>query len=422
LMTVMVRGLAVFLASSIAGCQLVGGIDERHPTGKIMNPSEMVGSGGRSNAGATAPRKPLCQEYCSTVTRACTEEYAVYGNEAQCLAVCGLLEEGTASDGVGNTVGCRLNAARDISTEPADCRFAGPGGAGVCGDNCDSYCELMSHGCGTDDYKAYWLDDLEQCKRKCRGLPDLDLDGELESDDSRYSALNNNARDHDGDTVQCRLFHASVANTSVGGPAGHCWHAALAPRPDKNGAANPCARAAGQTAPRCKDYCRLNATACSGDAATYENDQQCMAVCNAFEPGMVTDDGSGGAAKSNTLGCRYTHTYNALTAAVPDIVALHCGHSGPSGAGVCGDDCVSYCSQLEKTCSSQFSSFGGAAKCQSECKALLGDAKGVSYSVKLAKSGTSPLACRMLGLARAMADAKVAPMACEVAVGRGECK
>lgn len=420
-MTALVRSLVVLLAASVASCQLVGGIDDRHQTGVDMPGVMEAGSGARGAAGSGAASK-LCSQYCDAVTRACTKEYSVYGNEEQCLAVCPHLKQGKASDGVGNTVGCRYNAARDISTEPVDCRFAGPGGGGVCGDNCDSYCELMSQGCSGDDYKAFWLDDLDKCKRVCRALPDLDEDGELDSDETRYSALNNDARDHNGDTVQCRLFHATAANASVAGPAGHCWHAALAPRPDKSGSANPCLGAVGQTAPTCKDYCKLNATACTGDVATYEDETQCLAVCKTFDPGMLTDDGSGGLAKNSTLGCRKTHTYNALLATLPDVNALHCGHSGPGGAGLCGDDCASYCSQLEKGCPSQFSSMGGAAKCQSECKALLPDGKPIAYSLKLAKSGSSPLACRMLGVARALADSKVAPMACEVAAGRGDCK
>ena len=424
-----VQVLAVLLAVSAVGCELVGGIDERQATGKAKPAVTAAGNGVAGEyatsagtgptAGAVAQERTLCQQYCSAVKRACTGEWAVYGDETQCMSVCAALEEGSPSDVKVNTIGCRLNQARAISTEPVDCHFAGPGGGNLCGDNCDSYCELMSHACGEEEYRSYWLGDVERCKLKCRALRDLDT-SQLDDGESHYSALNAAARDHDGDTVQCRLFHAVSA---IASPSGHCWHAALQPAPDKNMSSNPCAGNPGQTAPECSDYCRLHASACDGDSASYESDAQCMAVCRTFTPGTLADKGGGGEAEHNTLGCRYTHTYNALVNPDPAVVASHCSHSGPGGTDVCGGDCDSYCDQLEEACPAQFASLGGKDSCASECKGLLVDGMKVKYSVALARSGKSPLACRFLAVARALTSRPASPAAwCEIAVGHGECK
>ena len=87
-MTASARSLVVLLAASVAGCQLVGGIDDRHQTGVDMPGVTGAGSGGRNGAAGSGGPAKLCSQYCSAVTRACTKEYSVYGNEEQCLAVC----------------------------------------------------------------------------------------------------------------------------------------------------------------------------------------------------------------------------------------------------------------------------------------------------------------------------------------------
>jgi hypothetical protein len=184
----------------------------------------------------------------------------------------------------------------------------------------------------------------------------------------------------------------------------------------------------GVTKPNCDDYCRLNQVACSGELAVYERESQCKSVCKQFTSGTLTDglDPSVSGAQNNTLGCRYTHTYNALLAFKPggdvsnDKVTSHCTHSGPGGAGVCGDDCTSYCQLLGKACPSQFAELAGG--CTDTCTKALGGAKSVMYSDKLAKSGTSPLACRFLNLMRVIENPDLTATSCEKAVGRGGCE
>jgi hypothetical protein len=411
------------LLASLSACQAIAGIDERHyvaPGTAGTSAAGHAAAGGGGRAGAGADTFGLCPEYCKQVTDRCTADYAVYGDMTECSSVCMNLDQGTRKDGSGsNTVGCRLNAALAISTEPAvDCPIAGPGGSGTCGDNCDSYCTLMSKACSADEFKMFWLGDVALCASKCRGLRDRAMDPDLSSTDSRFSALNTSARDHNGDTIQCRLFHASAASAPTGAPT-HCWHAALAPQRSSAGEVNPCLGDVGETTPRCQDYCKLIMTACTDDLAVYETEAQCNKVCEGgFDVGLLTDDGSGGADVNNTLGCRKTHAYKALIGGPQAVV--HCTHSGPSGAGVCGNDCDSYCTLLERTCSAQFATVGGMAGCQSSCKSLLGD-KSLPYSVKLAKSGDSPLACRFLALTTARSEPKKAAMSCDAAIGKGGC-
>jgi hypothetical protein len=386
---------------------------------KDASPSGAAGSTHQQDDidAGVAPPSPLCEDYCETVTRQCTDDYAVYAGLDECLPTCGNLTEGTNKDIKGNTVGCRLNAARSV-VEQADCAISGPGGAGTCGDNCESYCQLMSHACADPAYSSFWLGDVATCMQKCLGLRDRDHDSENTATDSRFSALSTASRDYNGDTVQCRLFHASAASSPFGA-ATHCWHAALAPRRSADKEINPCLGEVGQTAPRCKDYCHLIAIACPGDLSPYESEAQCGAVCEGgYDPGNLTDDGSGGPEVNNTLGCRSTHAYNALVGGA--LAPVHCGHSGPGGDGVCGDDCTSYCTLLERTCSTQFTQIGGMAGCQSECKGLLGNTT-LMYSVKLAKSGASPLACRFYGLVKARSEPKTAAMSCDAAIGKGGC-
>ena len=396
------------------GCQALAGIEER----KLSDDSATSGKGAaRADGGAQDASAPpaLCEKYCKEVASKCQDEYAVYSNMTSCVAICGELELGTIEDkGGNNTVGCRYNQALGISAEPTDCDAAGPGGGGVCGDNCDSYCRLMSRACKEDEYRQYWLGDVDKCVARCRGLRDRALDADRGPNDSKYSALDNNSRDHNGDTVQCRLFHASVASSSPAGPIGHCWHAALSPRSDENGSPNPCMGEIGQVAPRCQDYCRLIETACPSDLQVYENTQQCQKTCAAFAPGTLMDG------NANTLGCRYAHTYNALDSSEA-LTPKHCGHAGPGGSGVCGNDCESYCSLLSQACGDEFKAMGEMTGCLAACRSIAPGTDGLMYSVSAAKSGGSELACRLLGVVRALEDPKVEATACALAAGKASC-
>jgi hypothetical protein len=138
------------------------------------------------------------------VTRNCSGALAVYTSEEVCLRACAVLPQGTRGDTSGNSVACRLDHARqiDLIGEAAtQCPIAGPGGAGICGENCEGFCEIRRGICEADL-------DLSECNEECSALQDL----------GGYTVAVT-----DGPTVQCRLYHVSAATF---GTAVHCPHAA----------------------------------------------------------------------------------------------------------------------------------------------------------------------------------------------------
>lgn len=161
------------------------------------------GSNGGSNGGSS-----LCDEYCTTVMANCTGEHAVYQSLPTCQGVCAELAPGSRDDRSGNTVGCRLrNAinAKDLA-EPADhCPVAGPGGFGVCGSDCESYCLLFSKIC--DAAFGQKFEDAVACQLECGTLPSL---GPFDQSQSS------------GENLNCRLWHVSAASVE---PGPHCPHA-----------------------------------------------------------------------------------------------------------------------------------------------------------------------------------------------------
>ena len=159
------------------------------------------------------------------------------------------------------------------------------------------------------------LPEVDECTAKCAALRDRD-DLALDHSDSRYSAGAIRARDFDGDTVQCRLVHVSLAAGPLGA-ADQCWQAALAPRPEPDdGTENPCLQDINQEAVRCEDYCKLNMVACQGAQAVYESTAQCIAACEDMPLGETPT------AAVKTPRCRSAHSYNALTATRHALPAL----------------------------------------------------------------------------------------------------
>jgi hypothetical protein len=150
----------------------------------------------------------------------------------------------------------------------------------------------------------------------------------------------------------------------------------------------------------------------------YESKSECIAACEAFPKGSMADDAS-----QNTLACRIIHAYNAAVYPAPET---HCPHAGPGGAGVCGDDCPSYCALLKQGCPDQFESehAGSAEACERACVAdrdADGGDKGASYSIAKAKSG-DPIACRLYHAVKAAAAmGNDTQEVCQVATGLSKC-
>lgn len=145
-----------------------------------------------------------CEAYCDRIEVACQGGNAQYTARDQCLAACETFPEGTVADQDGHSVGCRTYHAGAALGDPAThCVHAGPGGDGACGENCEGFCSIVLDTC-VDDNEAYT--DLDDCLFACEDFADT------EPFDSG---------DVSGDTLACRIYHASVATSD---PDTHCEH------------------------------------------------------------------------------------------------------------------------------------------------------------------------------------------------------
>jgi hypothetical protein len=109
------------------------------------------------------------------------------------------------------------------------------------------------------------------------------------------------AADTSGNTLGCRIYHATAA---AGGPDVHCTHAG----PGGDGACGN----------NCEGFCAIAQDACTGDNAQYADEAACLAECSGFpaDTKYNTNQTAG-----DSLACRLYH----LTVAATDP-AVHCSH------------------------------------------------------------------------------------------------
>jgi hypothetical protein len=154
---------------------------------------------------------PTCAAYCAKIQMNCTAgsgdagsnvQYATTGDcNNQCMTAAAW-PPGMIGDTSGNTIGCRLYHAGAAAADPVfHCPHAGPTGGGLCGSYCDNYCQLMAKNC-TGTNAVYNATD---CMTKCAMIP-----------------TNGTANDAAGNTIQCRIYHLSLAASD---PVTHCPHA-----------------------------------------------------------------------------------------------------------------------------------------------------------------------------------------------------
>jgi len=147
-----------------------------------------------------------CQRYCDLVTENCQGHDAVYTSKDVCLSLCGSMPPGEPGMTSGHSVQCRLHAAELAPAEPSFyCPGAGPGGNGVCGENCESFCQLVALVCSGEN--AGYADE-EACFSDCTAVSDL---GTFSIDPAPRGAM-----------IQCRLYHLTNATFE---PDRHCSHA-----------------------------------------------------------------------------------------------------------------------------------------------------------------------------------------------------
>jgi plastocyanin len=284
---------------------------------------------------------PACAEYCDALDANCTGDNAQFNNNADCRLTCNTYENlGAEGDTSGDSLACRTYHAGDpAAADPTThCPHAGVDGGGVCVEQldtpCDAYCGLVLANCTGDN--AVYADDAE-CQTACAALPTDGNDG-----------------DADGDTLQCRTYHAG--DPAAADPATHCPHAA----PDGGGV---CVDPNQPT--RCDAYCDLVLANCTGGNLLYATEAECQTACAEF-----TTPGAEGDVSGDTLECRI---YHAGAPAMTDP-AFHCPHAGPDGAGVCADEpptpCEVFCGDALATCTGDDAIYADADACLTACAAF----------------------------------------------------
>lgn len=156
-----------------------------------------------------------CGEYCEAMAANCP---TAYNSRDGCDTSCRVFPRGGNEDR-GNSLECRAAAARRASNDKSACEAASLTGGNVCGTHCEAYCDqALAHCAGDPDdpevpnlYQPRdGMNAREVCLEVCSFMNDA-----VAFDD--YLA--------DGNSVQCRAYHASApAKTD---PKNHCPHASL---------------------------------------------------------------------------------------------------------------------------------------------------------------------------------------------------
>src|SRR5690606_38990103 len=95
----------------------------------------------------------------------------------------------------------------------------------------------------------------------------------------------------------------------------------------------------GEAVDVCPEYCGLIQDVCTADRAQYPSEAICLGVCAGLPPGSAEDQ------LGNSAGCRRFQAVQAAEA--PDTF---CGAAGPTGDGVCGAQCESFCGLAQALC------------------------------------------------------------------------
>lgn len=172
---------------------------------------EQPESGGAAGATAAAP-DDVCAQYCELMGEYCVGESLQYRDEAQCLRICRAFPVGALDDDRVNTASCRRRyaakarylAGPELAT---GCAYAGPGGDGRCGSNCEGLCSIAMTACSAVVSEPYFYESFDACLLDCEGLPMTRY---------QYGAVSA------GNSLECRLFHASSA--IMGDADEHCEH------------------------------------------------------------------------------------------------------------------------------------------------------------------------------------------------------
>jgi len=150
------------------------------------------------------PKGGECEDYCDLIAAHCSGALAQYSDGDTCRSTCEAMPLGDPAVHTGHTISCRTFVAATAELDPAmTCTQAGPGGDGVCGANCESFCAMAEQLC-TDSNQAFAS--LGECMSACAGYDPVPA----------YDASKTG-----GHTFACRLYHLTAASAD---PDTHCHH------------------------------------------------------------------------------------------------------------------------------------------------------------------------------------------------------
>ena len=221
--------------AGVVGCNAVLGIGVAN-----LDPDAGGGAteGGTGDGGVGVARGLTCDYYCAVVNQNCTQSNSEFeGTEdpsAICSTVCAAYDighVGTIGPSDDDTLGCRIHYAEQAATDPAtNCRFAGLGGGGKCGnDPCQHFCELTLGYCTSPPLPAAACTaaltenctpyaSATECLQDCRG-------GGGGDGGYVYTVAGSDLQDV-GDSLNCRIYHLMNAYGSAGAQSFHCPHTA----------------------------------------------------------------------------------------------------------------------------------------------------------------------------------------------------
>ncbi|MBK6843237.1 MAG: hypothetical protein IPG88_13180 [Gemmatimonadetes bacterium] len=148
-------------------------------------------SGGEASSGDGTGVTVDCDAYCDRIGLNCAVSFTQYGSRETCADQLPAFAPGSPGDMSGNNLACRHYrrlARRDVERRSL---HAGPGGGLTCGSNCEGFCAIAGEYC-----PEAWAD-TGTCIVACATFPA----------EERYDA-----NDVSGDSLACRLYHATAAS------------------------------------------------------------------------------------------------------------------------------------------------------------------------------------------------------------------
>ncbi len=174
-----------------------------------------------------------------------------------------------------------------------------------------------------------------------------------------------------------------------------CFEDTPDPTPEDDSGTTQAAETAGDSTGEpesvCPEYCNLVQDVCTADVSQYTSDAICLAVCEAMPPGNAADQ------LGNSAACR---RFQAVQAS--EDPATFCGAAGPTGDGVCGAQCESFCGLATALCADDLAQWPDVPSCIADCMQFPTD---VEYSSAVVNGDS--YACRAYHLTVAALDPDV---------------